>query len=190
MSLPEKKAAIFHAVFSLVEQGRRLAELKVSEIAEAAGIGKGTIYEYFPSREDLLRDAVLYSRAQGYQELYGRLSAARGFEARWQVVEEAARQLLQCGEVFLSHLPEQGLSAPVLERAEIRRMVESVMLCLTESAVQEGLAPRIPSAAYLSMVGVGCITAFLLRVALCEQQEQEIVPALADCRRMYLLALQ
>ena len=25
MSLPEKKAAIFHAVFSLVEQGRRLA---------------------------------------------------------------------------------------------------------------------------------------------------------------------
>ena len=99
MSLPEKKAAIFHAVFSLVEQGRRLAELKVSEIAEAAGIGKGTIYEYFPSREDLLRDAVLYSRAQGYQELYGRLSAARGFEARWQVVEEAARQLLQCGEV-------------------------------------------------------------------------------------------
>ena len=45
MSLPEKKAAIFHAVFSLVEQGRRLAELKVSEIAEAAGIGKGTIYE-------------------------------------------------------------------------------------------------------------------------------------------------
>lgn len=198
MSLPEKKAAIFHAVFSLVEQGRRLAELRVSEIAEAAGIGKGTIYEYFPSREDLLRDAVLYSRAQGYQELYGRLSAARGFEARWQVVEEAARQLLQCGEVFLAHLPEQGLSAPVLqnlygtpgERAEIRRMVESVMLCLTESAVQEGLAPRIPSAAYLSMVGVGCVTAFLLRVALCEQQEQEIVPALADCRRMYLLALQ
>lgn len=48
----------------------------------------------------------------------------------------------------------------------------------------------MPSAAYLSMVGVGCITAFLLRVALCERQEQEIVPALADCRRMYLLALQ
>ena len=56
MSMPEKKAAVFRAVLHLLRQGRPLGDLKVSEIAEAAGIGKGTVYEYFPSREELLRD--------------------------------------------------------------------------------------------------------------------------------------
>lgn len=51
MNLPEKKAAVFRAVLKLLRQGRPLGDLKVSEIAEAAGIGKGTVYEYFPSRE-------------------------------------------------------------------------------------------------------------------------------------------
>ena len=51
MSIPEKKAAVFRAVLHLLRQGRPLGDLKVSEIAEAAGIGKGTVYEYFPSRE-------------------------------------------------------------------------------------------------------------------------------------------
>ena len=58
MNLPEKKAAVFRAVLKLLRQGRPLGDLKVSEIAEAAGIGKGTVYEYFPSREELLRDAM------------------------------------------------------------------------------------------------------------------------------------
>ena len=56
MNLPEKKAAVFRAVLKLLRQGRPLGDLKVSEIAEAAGIGKGTVYEYFPSREELLRE--------------------------------------------------------------------------------------------------------------------------------------
>ena len=61
MSMPEKKAAVFRAVLHLLRQGRPLGDLKVSEIAEAAGIGKGTVYEYFPSREELLRDAWGYA---------------------------------------------------------------------------------------------------------------------------------
>ena len=80
MNLPEKKAAVFRAVLKLLRQGRPLGDLKVSEIAEAAGIGKGTVYEYFPSREELLRDAMQYSRAQGFQELYAAISGAEGEE--------------------------------------------------------------------------------------------------------------
>ena len=105
MSLPEKKAAVFRAVLKLLRQGRPLGDLKVSEIAEAAGIGKGTVYEYFPSREELLRDAMQYSRAQGFQELYAAISTAEGFEARWKVIEITAHQLLECSSVFFSQVP-------------------------------------------------------------------------------------
>ena len=114
MNLPEKKAAVFRAVLKLLRQGRPLGDLKVSEIAEAAGIGKGTVYEYFPSREELLRDAMQYSRAQGFQELYAAISDAEGFEARWKVIEITARQLLECSSVFFSQVPSMGFPQAAL----------------------------------------------------------------------------
>ena len=174
MSLPEKKAAVFRAVLGLLRQGRPLGDLKVSEIAEAAGIGKGTVYEYFPSREELLRDAMQYSRAQGFGELFAAISGAEGFEARWQVIEVTARQLLECSSVFFSQVPSIGIPQAALhdicgcpqERADTRRMIGEIMSALTSAAVQEGLAPRMPEPEYLSMVGEGCISGFLLRCAL------------------------
>ena len=149
MNLPEKKAAVFRAVLKLLRQGRPLGDLKVSEIAEAAGIGKGTVYEYFPSREELLRDAMQYSRAQGFQELYAAISDAEGFEARWKVIEITARQLLECSSVFFSQVPSMGFPQAALydicggpqERADTRRMIGEIMNCLTSAAVEEGLAP-------------------------------------------------
>ena len=147
MNLPEKKAAVFRAVLKLLRQGRPLGDLKVSEIAEAAGIGKGTVYEYFPSREELLRDAMQYSRAQGFQELYAAISDAEGFEARWKVIEITARQLLECSSVFFSQVPSMGFPQAALydicggpqERADTRRMIGEIMNCLTTAAVEEGL---------------------------------------------------
>ena len=182
MNLPEKKAAVFRAVLKLLRQGRPLGDLKVSEIAEAAGIGKGTVYEYFPSREELLRDAMQYSRAQGFQELYAAISGAEGFEARWKVIEITARQLLECSSVFFSQVPSMGFPQAALydicggpqERADTRRMIGEIMNCLTTAAVEEGLAPRMPEPEYLSMVGEGCISGFLLRCALSEGRQEEI----------------
>lgn len=40
---------------------RRFHEVRMEEIAEAAGMGKGTIYEYFTSKEDLFRELFKYS---------------------------------------------------------------------------------------------------------------------------------
>ncbi len=40
---------------------RRFHEVRMEEIAEAAGMGKGTIYEYFPGKEDLFRELFKYS---------------------------------------------------------------------------------------------------------------------------------
>ena len=145
MSMLEKKAAVFRAVLHLLRQGRPLGDLKVSEIAEAAGIGKGTVYEYFPSREELLRDAMQYSRAQGFAELYEAISTAEGFAARWRVIEETARQLMQCGSVFFSQMPSAGFPQAALqdicggpqERADTRRMIGEIMTCLTAAAMED-----------------------------------------------------
>ena len=56
----EKEKAIFKGIMDLLNQGHRIHELKVSDIAAAAGIGKGTVYEYFSTKEEILRQAVSY----------------------------------------------------------------------------------------------------------------------------------
>lgn len=59
--LPEKVLKIFEAVEQFAKEGRDVTTLKVSEISAKAGIGKGTTYEYFESREEMISKAVLFS---------------------------------------------------------------------------------------------------------------------------------
>jgi AcrR family transcriptional regulator len=55
----EKKAEIIHAAM-IVFAKRGLVKTKMIDIAEQAGIGKGTIYEYFRSKEDIFATAFQY----------------------------------------------------------------------------------------------------------------------------------
>lgn len=58
--LPEKVLLIYRAVLQLLEEGVDLTNLKVSDITRKAGIGKGTAYDYFDSKEDILVYALLF----------------------------------------------------------------------------------------------------------------------------------
>ena len=49
---PGKKEKIIKAAITIFAQ-TGYAKTRIAEVAEAAGIGKGTIYEYFRSKEDL-----------------------------------------------------------------------------------------------------------------------------------------
>ena len=64
------------------------------------------------------------------------------------------------------------------------------LLGLPGSAVEEGLAPRMPEPEYLSMVGAGCISGILLRCALSEAPQETFAAAMEDTRKIYLAALQ
>lgn len=56
----KKEIAIFEGIFDLLRQGRSLHELKVADIAAAAGMGKSTVYEYYPSKADIISEAICY----------------------------------------------------------------------------------------------------------------------------------
>ena len=57
---PPKVVAMNEAVASLWAEGRDLGSLTVSEITSRAGIGKGTAYEYFSSKEEIIATALEY----------------------------------------------------------------------------------------------------------------------------------
>lgn len=58
--IPEKVLLIYQAVPQMLKEGADINTLKVSEITERAGIGKGTAYEYFSSKEELIMRALLF----------------------------------------------------------------------------------------------------------------------------------
>ena len=51
----QRETAIYQAALGLIAQGASPAAMKVQDIAQAAGIGKGTVYEYFTSKEEILQ---------------------------------------------------------------------------------------------------------------------------------------
>jgi len=56
---PEKKNRIIAAAITTFAQ-RGYAGTRILEVAQAAGIGKGTIYEYFRSKEELFFETLEY----------------------------------------------------------------------------------------------------------------------------------
>ena len=56
-----KEIAAFEGLFSIAKNGRSFSDIKVQDIATAAGIGKGTLYEYFSSKEDILSGSIVYA---------------------------------------------------------------------------------------------------------------------------------
>lgn len=67
----EKVLAMYQAVCVLIEEGYDIHKIKVSDITARAGIGKGTAYEYFRSKEELLAKAMQYDFILQYQLLEG-----------------------------------------------------------------------------------------------------------------------
>ena len=55
-----REHALYAAALHLIEQGCDPKAMKVQQIAEAAGIGKGTVYEYFTSKNEILHGMTLY----------------------------------------------------------------------------------------------------------------------------------
>jgi AcrR family transcriptional regulator len=80
---------------------RGFSEATVDEIAAAAGIAKGTVYLYFPSK----RDIYLAALKQGLMELMERtratMDAARGIEAKLQTFVRTRLEYAEANRDFI-----------------------------------------------------------------------------------------
>lgn len=74
-----KEIDLFQGIVKLLNEGRSIHELKVADIASAAGMGKGTAYEYFSSKEEIIREAIRYHVCMEFQAFSGFVSASDGF---------------------------------------------------------------------------------------------------------------
>lgn len=68
--LAPKVIATYRAVIDLLREGTDVNSLTVSEITGRAGIGKGTVYDYFSNKDDMIAGALFYEINSSCQDLY------------------------------------------------------------------------------------------------------------------------
>ena len=74
-----KVLALYRGVLELLDEGADVNGIKVSDITARAGIGKGTAYDYFKSREEIIACALLYDVEQKIEEEKEELDRNEGF---------------------------------------------------------------------------------------------------------------
>ncbi|MFZ7119629.1 MAG: TetR/AcrR family transcriptional regulator [Eubacteriaceae bacterium] len=102
----DKEIAILDGMLSLIKNGENLHEITVSEIAKSAGVGKGTIYEYFKSKEEVFSKAILFSLSNEVLQFVRRINEKKGFKARYyevlKIIEENMENVFSSFHIFLS----------------------------------------------------------------------------------------
>ena len=73
----QRKAKVYEAALALTSQGVSPAAMTIQQLADAAGIGKGTVYEYFSSKEEILQGVARYCFAQENERIAARFDRCR-----------------------------------------------------------------------------------------------------------------
>lgn len=147
--VPPKMKALFAAVIDLLKDGYEMTDLTVAVIADRAGIGKGTTYEYFRSKEDLLAGALNYTVYMYFSKIWERVSAEKTFQGMiYALLDSAMNPEIMPMEVFgkLFALTQSGREMPRQLKEKMRgqkELFQAVRLFyggLFKQAVKEGKA--------------------------------------------------
>lgn len=83
-----KKEMLFQSVWKLHMEGTDWGNIRMGAIADASGIPKGTIYEHFRSKDQLIAETIAWSLETEKDEIYQRMTEASDFPAMLDVIFE------------------------------------------------------------------------------------------------------
>ncbi len=66
MNYSSKQTDIINATMDILDSGKELNKITVKEIADFAGIGKGSVYDHFQSKEDIIHATILKKFQDGF----------------------------------------------------------------------------------------------------------------------------
>lgn len=153
-----KVIALYGAVGALLKEGADASQLKVADIASRAGIGKGTTYDYFKSREELIVKAMLYQIAENLRAVWEKVDAEENFQNKvYTFLDQIFNSSCEENYLIRQLLPlfSGGGNMPVRFREELKkcgppiREMRKITDLLYESAVREGLCSGALSEYYV-----------------------------------------
>jgi len=130
---------------------------KVSEIAETAGIGKGTIYEYFKSKTQLFEEMIKHT-LNVYLEnaeivIEKKISSRQKLKEFAQSAMDLTQQHMDIGRIYSQETGLVGENIIKIMLATQKRIVQMIEDVLQEGVEAEELRPVDLRIAALSFIG-------------------------------------
>lgn len=150
----DKKTNIYEATLSLIYENSDLSSIKVADIATRANIGKGTVYEYFESKEQIIGEALIYMLNKGIDSLAPLLNNVEDFKESYFLMLNSFCSLLRQNKNLYNlittnpnnlvmHTTIQGILTSQMK--ELRQAYFRIVEGLVDKSVQEGILRAKPS---------------------------------------------
>lgn len=171
--IPAKVQQLYRGVMELVLEGVDVRTLKVSDITQKAGIGKGTAYDYFDTREEIIVSAILHSMVCIQEEVEAQLALRTSFFDRMEYLMEVLEEKMAERECFLHfiHLLTDTsicglkLQERLRETGQENRTLVSMLLDIIREGVESGELREDLSVGYLCYAVASQIICFMASVS-------------------------
>lgn len=147
--LLDKREKILIAALKLIKQRKNVNNITISDIAMHAGVGKGTVYEYFDNKEDIFEKAIYYFVSTSVEQVIEVDESASFHEQFAQLIERINRTVSEGADVLDLFLNEHALSLAGSRKDGVgdagnvlRKKVYAIFLSLAKKASAEGLIPK------------------------------------------------
>lgn len=102
--VPPKVTAMYRAVNTLLRENKDIPEMSVSMITGLAGIGKGTAYEYFDAKEEIIVCALLYEIRMVTEQAFEQIKNCRDMESQIGKMLLLVEEHSQCVDAIMAFL--------------------------------------------------------------------------------------
>lgn len=99
--IPPKVRQMYEAVIQMLEEGMDMEDIRVSTITERAGIGKGTAYEYFATKDEIIACAVVSQIRWMFGWLEEQLETKIDFGEQLNLLLDMVEKKGHCSHSFL-----------------------------------------------------------------------------------------
>lgn len=164
----EKEIAIINGLVDLIRSGANPHSIKVSDIATAANVGKGTIYDYFTSKEEAISKAIIFSITNEIKSTYLQIDSELGFKNKFLVILEIIgkstdnnlctfKMLLSSGgmQEFYDHLVDKKFNI-----IDCVNLINKIIDDLIEEGFKEGIIKTKEEKYYQNMAVRATIAGF------------------------------
>lgn len=136
-----KVQLLYRAVMEYLYEGVDVNTLKISDITKKAGIGKGTAYEYFSSKEDVICGGILYYVARFLDGVQEELAKKVTFEDSLNYLMDVLEQNLDERGCFIRvvHLLMGNSQISMFLQEAIQKGDAELPLVILDTMVQKGI---------------------------------------------------
>lgn len=157
-----KKDQIFQAIISHINKAGLLKNLTIAEIARLADVGKGTVYEYFSSKDEVICETIIYILESIMAETLFEIPTNTQFstilikhiEAMLKVSQKYANIDLMLMTDGISSTLEAAYKQKLLQKViEIKKKYTDYLKTLISIGVKESIIKDIPDQYLIFIVG-------------------------------------